>query len=346
MYLQTNKQDDMVAVGHRVVHGGTVSKASVIDKSIISAIEDASELAPLHNPANLLGIHAAMNIFHCPQVAVFDTAFHQTMPPEAFLYAIPRKFYEEKKIRRFGMHGTSHMFLTERAAQMLGKPTSETNLIVCHLGAGSSMCAVKGGKSVDTTMGVTPLEGLVMATRSGDVDPAIPLMLMDMYNLSAHDVDNVLNKQSGLFGLCGHKDLRTIMEGMDKGDEHCKQAFDSFVYRIRKYLGAYMVTLNGKVDAVVFSAGIGENASRVRAAVCQGLQDMGVSIDAAKYVLLWMIYVLTMSRNNAAVGKQADISSQGASIRTLVVPTDEELSIAEQSLEAIATKSTKYASAA
>lgn len=314
---------EVVAVGHRVVHGLDIHSAVQLTDATISKIKQASVLAPLHNPPGLQGIEAAMKVFGgVPQVGVFDTAYHQTMPDTAFMYGLPYEWYTQHAIRRYGFHGTSHKYLVEAAAKMMNKTPQQTNAITCHLGNGSSITAVKNGLSVDTTMGLTPLEGLVMGTRSGDMDPAVPLHMMNTLNMSAKEMDTVLNKKSGLLGVSGHNDLRTIIERKDAGDERARLALDMFVYRVRKYIGAYSAALNGRVDALVFSAGIGENSSVIRGMICEDFKGMGISVDP--------------SLNKATVdGAQGDISTPDSRIRVLVIPTDEELSIAQQTLQVV-----------
>lgn len=325
---------EVQAVGHRIVHGLDIHQAALLDDAAIAKLHQAATLAPLHNPPGLQGLSAAMNVFQgVPQVGVFDTAFHQTMPPKAYMYGIPYDYYTQHKIRRYGFHGTSHKYLVETAASMLGKRPQQTNAITCHLGNGSSIAAVKNGISVDTTMGLTPLEGLVMGTRSGDMDPAVPLHLMNTLGLSAKEMDTILNKKSGLLGVCGHNDLRAIIDSKAAGDERAALALDMFVYRVRKYIGAYSAALSGRVDALVFSAGIGENSSIIRGLICEDMQAMGVSIDDSK--------------NKATVGgAQGDISAPDSRMRVLVVPTDEELSIAQQTLDVVSKIKQKVAVAA
>lgn len=288
-------------------------------------IDAASSLAPIHNPANLQGIAAATKIFPAAaQVAVFDTAFHQTMTPDAFMYALPYELYADRHVRRYGFHGTSYRYLTQRTAAALHKHPSEINAIMCHLGAGSSMCAVQGGISVDTTMGMTPLEGLMMGSRCGDVDPALPLWLQDAAGMTFDEVDTLLNKKSGFLGLAGNVDLRSVMESARHGDEKADLAVAVFIRRVRKYLGAYWMHLNGDVDAVVFSAGIGENSPELRRRICGGMRWASVDIDDNK--------------NETAVGstETVEIQSEVSKVKVLVIPTDEELSIAEQTMEVVA----------
>ncbi|MFH1463263.1 MAG: acetate kinase [Pseudomonadota bacterium] len=304
------------AVGHRVVHGGEDFASTVlITPEVIAALTANIPLAPLHNPPNLLGIQVAREALPgVPQVAVFDTAFHQTLPPRAFLYALPRALYAEHRIRRYGFHGTSHRYVAGRAAALLGRSPEELNLITCHLGNGASLCAIEGGRSVDTTMGLTPLEGVVMGTRCGDLDPAIPLFLQRELGMSVDDVDRLLNKRSGLLGLSGRSnDLRVIEEAAAAGDAAAEEALDVYCYRLRKAIGATTAAL-GRVDALVFTAGVGENSSLVRARALEGLAPLGYALDAAK--------------NAGLRGREADITGAGSRARILVIPTDEELMIA------------------
>ena len=304
------------AVGHRLVHGAEQFTESVrIDAKVIEAIEACVPLAPLHNPPNLIGIRAAMALMPgVPQVGVFDTAFHQTMAPPAFLYAIPYDLYATHRIRRYGFHGTSHRYVTGAAARFLGKPLAETNVITAHLGNGCSITAVRGGRSVDTSMGLTPLEGLVMGTRSGDVDPALTFHLIRALGMTVDQVDAVLNRQSGLLGLSGvSNDMREVLRAAGEGDRRARLALDIFSYRLKKYVGAYTAVL-GRVDALVFTGGIGENAPRVREGVCQGLETLGYVMDAA--------------RNTAAGGGPRDLATPESPKRILVIPTDEEALIA------------------
>jgi acetate kinase len=308
---------DIGAVGHRVVHGGERFTGTVrIDDEVIAVLEAQSSLAPLHNPPNLLGIRVARALMpDVPQVAVFDTAFHQTMPEHAYLYAIPLELHRERGIRRYGFHGTSHRWVAAEAAKMLGKEPSSCNLVTCHLGNGSSVAAIRNGRSVDTSMGMTPLEGLVMGTRSGDLDPAIIFHLARAEGMAIDEIDQLLNKRSGLLGLSGESnDVRTLLERRAEGDPRARIALAVFAYRIRKYIGAYAAVL-GRVDAVVFTAGIGENAAEVRAEVTEGLEALGISLDA--------------QRNREAIGVAADVSSPDARTRILVVPTNEEKLIAQ-----------------
>ena len=304
------------AVGHRVVHGGeSFSETVVIDDAVERAIDENCALAPLHNPPNLMGIRVARRLFPgVPQVAVFDTAFHQTMPEYAYLYPIPYELYESLKVRRYGFHGTSHRYVTTQASSLLGRPVEEVNLITCHLGNGCSMAAVQGGRSIDTTMGLTPLEGLMMGTRSGDIDPAIVAFLHGARKLSIAEIDKLLNKQSGLLGVSGlSNDVRSLLEAEAAGNARAALALDIYCYRVRKYIGAYSAAL-GTVHAVVFTAGVGENSPVIRARILDGLGPLGYRLDAGK--------------NAGAVGVQADVATADSPNRILVVPTNEELLIA------------------
>lgn len=303
------------AVGHRVVHGGEIFSASVvIDDKVMDALEQCVELAPLHNPANIIGIEACAAIMPgVPQVAVFDTAFHQTMPKEAYMYALPYEMYTKHKIRRYGFHGTSHKYVSGRAAEFLGKKPEDLKIITLHLGNGSSITAVDGGKSVDTTMGFTPLAGVAMGTRCGDIDPAIVTYLMEKENLDAKGVNDLMNKQSGVFGISGlSSDFRDLESAAENGDEKAQLALDMFAYTVKRYVGAYAAVMGG-VDAIVFTAGIGENTAMMRAMITEGLEFMGIKIDAEK---------------NKVRGEEKDISADDATVKTLVIPTDEEMMIA------------------
>ena len=306
---------DIEAVGHRVVHGGERFKAPVlIDETVIAAIREQIPLAPLHNPANLIGIEVAQQILpKAKQIAVFDTAFHQSIPRKAFLYALPMDLYKTHKVRRYGFHGTSHAFVAAQAAQYLGKPLSELNLITIHLGNGCSMAAIQEGKCVDTTMGMTPLEGLVMGTRSGDIDPAIPFYLADYLKLSLKDIDRLLNKESGLKGLCGENDFREIIKRYELKDEAAQVALEVYAYRIKKYIGSYLAVL-GRCHAIVFTAGIGENTSLIRSLTLNGLERLGIILDEKKNVL--------------SMKGVKEISIDGSPVKLLVIPTNEELEIA------------------
>ncbi len=303
------------AVGHRVVHGGEAFAGSVlITDEVMKALEDCIPLAPLHNPANITGIKACQECMPgVPMVGVFDTAFHQTMPPMAYMYALPYEYYEKDRVRRYGFHGTSHKYVTQRAAAMLGKPIEELKLISCHLGNGSSITAVDGGKSVDTSMGFTPLAGLPMGTRSGDLDAGILQYLMNKYGMNIDEMLNVLNKKSGMEGLSGvSSDFRDLENAAAEGNQKAALARDKFAYEVRKYVGAYAAAMGG-VDAVIFTAGVGENDAGVRADVCQGLDFMGVKLDA--------------DANNVR-GKETVISAADSPVKVLLIPTNEELMIA------------------
>jgi acetate kinase len=313
---------ELAGIGHRVVHGGDrLTAPTLIDDAAIAAIADQVPLAPLHNPSNLLGIRIAMASFpQTPQVAVFDTAFHQTMPPRAWRYALPADLAAELRIRRYGFHGTSHAYVSRKAAEHLGRPAAELNLITLHLGNGASAAAVAGGRCIDTSMGLTPLEGLVMGTRSGDLDPAVVFYLHREAGLSVDDIDDLLNKRSGMLGLAGANDMREVARLVGEGDQAAAEALDVYCYRIRKYVGAYTAAL-GRLDALVFTAGIGENNDAVRAGVCQGLEGLGIALDPR--------------RNRARSGRPRTISADDAAVPVLVVPTNEELEIAEQTLAVV-----------
>ena len=304
------------AVGHRVVHGGEEFKDSIeITPELMSTIRSLIDLAPLHNPHNIRGITACQKTLPgIPQVAVFDTAFHHQMPPCAYVYGIPYVFYKRYGIRRYGFHGTSHKFVSDRAADMLGQPITDLKIVTCHLGNGASITAVKGGVSVDTSMGFTPLEGLLMGTRSGDMDPAIILHIMAREELTLHESNTLLNKHSGLIGISGvSSDMREICDAAHKNNNNAKLALDVYCYRLKKYIASYAAAMGG-MDALVFTAGVGENSAEVRALTCENLEFMGIVIDTKK--------------NMNAVGKEMDISTDDATVRTLVVPTNEELVIA------------------
>ena len=308
------------AVGHRVVHGAEEFTGSVIiDKNVIASIEKFADLAPLHNPANLTGIKAARhNLPKAKQVACFDTAFHTTIPQVAYMYALPYELYAKYGIRRYGFHGISHRYVARRAAKLLNKGKYEVNLITCHLGNGCSVTAVKGGKSADTSMGFTPLEGLVMGTRSGDFDPAILLYLINK-GYDAKTLNAVCNKQSGLFGISGlSNDMRNLSELASKGNERAKLAIEIFCYRIRKYIGSYMAILN-PLDAIIFTGGIGENAVEIREMACGELVQVGIELDSQK--------------NHAIVGTQGQINSLSSRVKVFVIPTNEELAVAKDTFE-------------
>ena len=304
------------AVGHRVVHGGEAFAGSVlITDEVMKALEDCIPLAPLHNPANITGINACTAVMgkEVPQVAVFDTAFHQTMPPKAYMYALPHAYYEKDKVRRYGFHGTSHKYVSTRAAAMLGKKPEEVKLISCHLGNGSSVAAVDGGKSVDTSMGFTPLAGVPMGTRSGDVDAGILQYLMNKYGMDIDQMLDVLNKKSGVEGLSGvSSDFRDLENAAEEGNELAILARDKFAYEVKKYVGAYAAAMGG-VDAIIFTAGVGENDGGIRTAICQGLEFMGVKMDPATAGIR---------------GEEAVLSAPDSSVKVLLIPTNEELMIA------------------
>ena len=307
------------AVGHRVVHAGEKFAHSVlIDDLVIEALEECIDLAPLHNPPNLLGIAACQELMpNTPMVGVFDTAFHQTMPPESYIYAIPYEYYEKYKVRRYGFHGTSHSFVSKRVAEIVGKPYNATKTIVCHLGNGASVSAVLNGESVDTSMGLTPLEGLVMGTRSGDIDPAIMEFIAKKENLDIAGIMNVLNKKSGVEGVSGvSSDFRDLEAAAKAGNKRAELAIDVFAYRVAKYVGAYTAAMNG-VDNIVFTAGIGENCALVRTKVCSYLGYLGITID---------------EEANGKRGEEIIISTPDSKVKVLVVPTNEELAIARETV--------------
>lgn len=316
---------EITAVGHRVVHGGETFKSpTIIDRDVIAAIRDNIPLAPLHNPSNLIGIEVALSVFpESVQVAVFDTAFHHTIPPHAFIYALPYRLYKKDKVRRYGFHGTSHSYVSERCAEYLGLPLNDLDLITIHLGNGASMAAIKKGKCVDTSMGMTPLEGLVMGTRSGDVDPALPFYLADYLNMTLKDIDNLLNKESGLRGICGINDMREVMRKRNNGDPQAAIAIDVYCYRIKKYIGAYYGAL-GRLDAIVFTAGIGENSPEIRELCCMGLNNIGIIIDSNK--------------NYSQDPGIMEISSSESKVKILIIPTNEELKIAQETKKIIEDK--------
>jgi len=313
-----SSMSEIDAVGHRVVHGGEkFSHSVIITPAVKGAIRACFDLAPLHNPANMTGIEACEAAMPgVPQVAVFDTAFHQTMPAEAYMYALPYELYEEYGVRRYGFHGTSHGFVAKRAADILGKPIEDLKIITCHLGNGSSISAVKNGKCVDTSMGLTPLAGVCMGTRCGDIDPAIVTFLMDKEGLDIKGIDNLMNKKSGVMGVSGvSSDFRDLSAAAAQGNKRARLALDMFMYQCRKYVGSYAAAMGG-VDAVVFTAGVGENDAAVRAGIVEGLSYMGISMDTEK--------------NKDIRGDEADVSAAGSTVKVLVVPTNEELAIARE----------------
>lgn len=308
------------AIGHRVVHGGEFYRdAVIIDQNVIDTIESLSPLAPLHNPLNLMGITIIRNLYpHLPQIAVFDTAFHQTIPAHAFRYALSEPLYREHKIRRYGFHGTSHRYLLLKAAEYLQKKPEELNLITFHLGNGDSVCAIREGKSIDTSMGFTPLEGLIMGTRSGDLDPAIILFLEKTVGLTTEEIDRLLNKESGLKGICGESDMRDIVRSASAGDEASELAIEMFAYHAKKYLGAYLAAV-GTVDAIVFTGGIGEHSAVVREKVLEHLSHLGIELDTLK--------------NRADSLETHPVHSERSGVAVLVVHTDEEALIAADTLK-------------
>lgn len=309
--------DEIGAVGHRIVHGGEAfTESTLITEEVIAAVERVSELAPLHNPANLIGIEACQKLMPgVPMAAVFDTAFHQTMPAEAYMYGIPYKYYSQFKVRKYGFHGTSHSYVSKHAADMLGQPYESLKTIVCHLGNGASVCAVKNGKSVDTSMGLTPLEGLVMGTRSGDIDPSVIEYIAEKENFEMEHIMDVLNKKSGVYGISGvSSDFRDIEAAAEAGDERAALAQDVFCYRVVKYIGAYAAAMNG-VDAICFTAGLGENSGETRKKICDYLGYLGVELD---------------EEANKRRGEDLVISTESSKVKVLMVPTNEELAIARE----------------
>lgn len=310
--------DEIDAVGHRIVHGGEKFASSVVlTEEVIKAIEECNDLAPLHNPANLVGIRSCRKILpKIPMVGVFDTAFHQTMPEKAYLYGLPLRYYRDYKIRRYGFHGTSHDFVSKRAAEILGKDRKDLKIIVCHLGNGASVCAVQNGKSVDTSMGLTPLEGLIMGTRSGDLDPAIIPFLAEKEGISEKEVIDICNKKSGVLGLSDgfSSDFRDLAEEAEKGSEIAKTALETYAYRVGKYIGAYAAAMNG-VDVIVFTAGAGENNAYVRSLIGKYIGFLGTSINPER---------------NKLRGEEVILSDEGEKVVTMVIPTNEELAIARE----------------
>lgn len=313
---------EVKAVGHRVVHGGEFfSKSALVTEEVLEKIEQCNYLAPLHNPANIIGIKACMKIMKdTPNVVVFDTAFHQTMPEEAFLYALPREYYDKYKIRRYGFHGTSHSYVSKRAAEILGKPYEELKTIVCHLGNGASICAVDGGKSVDTSMGLTPLAGVIMGTRSGDIDPGIIEVIANRTNKDISEITNILNKKSGIAGLSGvSSDFRDITKAIEEGNEKAKSALAAYIHNVVKFVGSYVAVMNG-VDVIAFTAGVGENNGYVRKAVCEHLGYLGITID---------------DEANEKRGEEIMISTPDSKVKVYVIPTNEELAIARETVEVL-----------
>jgi acetate kinase len=314
--------DEVEAVGHRVVHGGEAfAHSTIIDDQVIEEMENVADLAPLHNPPNIMGIKVCEELMPGkPQVGVFDTAFHQSMPEEAYIYALPYEYYKEYGVRRYGFHGTSHGYVAKRAAEMLDKDFDELKIITCHLGNGASVAAVKNGKSVDTSMGLTPLEGLVMGTRCGDIDPAIIPFIMEKENISASEMDTILNKESGLYGVSGvSSDSRDVEDAAENGNHQAEVALKIFNYRVKKYIGAYAAAMGG-VDAVVFTAGIGENAIDTREEILEGLEFLGIKVD---------------KKANNCRGKEQFITTDDSSVKAMVIPTNEELVIAKDTMELV-----------
>jgi acetate kinase len=311
--------NEISAVGHRVVHGGEKFTCSVlIDEHVLNAVKEVQHLAPLHNPPNISGIEAAQAVLpHVPHVAIFDTAFHQTMPEHAYLYPVPFEWYENHGVRRYGFHGTSHLYVSKRAAAILGKKPSETNIITMHIGNGVSHCAIKNGISVDTSMGLTPLEGAMMGTRCGDIDPAIPAFMMQKENLSAKEIDGILNKKSGVLGITGRfTDRRDVIENAEKGDKRCQLSLEIEAYRLKKYIGSYMAII-GRLDAVVFTAGVGEMGWLIREKAIEGLEHIGICLDK--------------KRNRKAMTRKLEtlITTDDSPVKVYVIPTDEELVFTE-----------------
>ena len=311
--------DEIGAVGHRVVHGGEKFTAStIINDEVLKTVEECNDLAPLHNPANIIGINACRDLMpNVPMVAVFDTAFHQTMPKEAYMYGLPYEYYEKYAVRKYGFHGTSHSFVSKRAAEVVGKPYDSIKTIVCHLGNGASICAVENGSSVDTSMGLSPLEGLIMGTRSGDVDPSVVEFIVNKENLDVSGVLNVLNKKSGVEGISGvSSDFRDLEAAANDGNERAKLALDMFCYRVAKYVGSYVAAMNG-VDVIAFTAGIGENTGSVRKAICDRLGYLGITLNEAA---------------NNTRGEEIKISTDDSKVAVYVIPTNEELAIARETV--------------
>ncbi len=315
--------DEIDAVGHRIVHGGEKFASSVvIDDEVMKAIEECNDLAPLHNPANLIGINSCKAIMpNVPMIAVFDTAFHQTMPKKAYLYGLPYEYYEKYKVRRYGFHGTSHDFVSKRAAEMIGKDRDDLKIVVCHLGNGASISAVDHGKSVDTSMGMTPLEGLIMGTRSGDIDPAIVGFLAEKENMTAEEVISVCNKKSGILGLSDgvSSDFRDLEAAANDGNPKAADALEAYAYRVAKYIGSYVMAMKG-VDVIAFTAGVGENNKTMRAAIGEYLEWLGTSIDSEK---------------NQIRGEEVILSKDTDKVVTMIVPTNEELAIARETVRLV-----------
>jgi acetate kinase len=320
-----NDASEISAVGHRVVHGGDHFQApALIDDEVIGAIEETIPLAPLHNPANLMGIRVAQTLIsQAPQVAIFDTAFHQTMPPRAYHYSLPYEYYEELGVRRYGFHGTSHRYVAKEAARLMGRPLDNLNLMTIHLGSGASTCAIEKGKSVDTSMGMTPVAGIIMGTRSGNIDPGILFYLAKRRGMTLEDLDHVLTHESGLKGICGFNDMRDIHKEATKGNARARLALDMFVYRIKKYIGNYLAIL-GRLDGIVFTAGIGEQDVEIRERCCEKLERLGIVLDAEK--------------NRSPHEGPLQINTPESSVALFVIPTNEELEIAQQTKELLEAK--------
>ncbi len=315
---------DIDAVGHRIVHGGEAfNKAILITEDVIKAVEECNDLAPLHNPANIIGIRACQKVMPgIPMVGVFDTAFHATMPKKAYLYGIPNEYYKKDKLRRYGFHGTSHSFVSKKAAELVGKPYDKCRTIVCHLGNGASICAVENGKSVDTSMGLSPLEGLIMGTRSGDIDPSVIQYIANHYNKSLNEVITILNKESGVLGMSGiSSDFRDITKAMQEGNAQAKATLEAYCYRVAKYIGSYITAMHG-VDVVAFTAGIGENNSYIRKFVTEYFDFLGVKVDEK-------------ANEPMHISDDTLITTSDSKIPFYVIPTDEELSIARQTVDVL-----------
>lgn len=313
------EMSEIEAVGHRIVHGGEkFASSALLTEEVIEAINGCVELAPLHNPANLMGVEACKSILpDVPQVGVFDTAFHQSMPKKAFIYGLPHELYTKYGVRRYGFHGTSHLYVSQKAAEMLGKSVEELKIVTCHLGNGASLTAVDGGKSVDTSMGLTPLEGLIMGTRCGDIDPAIVPFVMKKEGLDADGIDKLMNKQSGVYGMTGiSSDFRDIEDAANNGDEKAQVALDAYCHKVKKYIGSYVAAMNG-VDAIVFTAGLGENGISMREMICKDMDFFGIKLDAEK---------------NNVRGKERVISTDDSKVKVLLIPTNEELMIARDTV--------------
>lgn len=314
--------EEVDAIGHRVLHGGMkITNSVIIDDEVIKVIEECADLGPLHNPANLMGINACMKLMPgVPNVAVFDTAFHQTMPPKAYMYGIPKEYYEKYAIRKYGFHGTSHKFVSKRTAEFLGKDDNDLKIIVCHMGNGASLSAVKNGKCVDTSMGLTPLEGVIMGTRSGDIDPAFVEYLCNKENLTVSEVLNILNKKSGMLGMTGiSSDYRDVSAAAEAGNQDAINCLEAYAYRIIKYIGSYIAAMGG-VDVITFTAGLGENAIPLRETICKAFEFMGLEFD---------------SEANNCRGVEKIITKEGSKITACVIPTNEEIAICEETVELV-----------